>query len=305
LHNFGEKKKEGRLSENPSNSNIAMATKRTPPKPAEPPSVTPEQGINLINRQIEAGVKLGEWLDIPQDQYGAWINTTENYLVKAFGSGSPNITRFHDVGRMFSYPTNAPDSWWEQYRRETLHSKIVHLRSYIELLKTEMELTHPQNAKVLTVVSHTALSRKVFLVHGHHEGARETCARFLEKLELQPIILHEQPNKGRTIIEKFTDYSDVGFAVVLLTADDKGGTKNSSEADLQPRARQNVILELGFFLGKLGRARVCALYGSEVELPSDYSGVLFVPLDNNGEWRFKLCREIKAAGIEIDANKAL
>ena len=101
-------------------------------------------------------------------------------------------------------------------------------------------------------------------------------ARFIEKLGLELIVLHEQPNKGRTIIEKFQDYSNVSYAVVLLTPDDRGGVASSKLEEQQPRARQNVIFELGYFIGKLSRKRVCALYIDGVEIPSDYSGVLFI-----------------------------
>ena len=142
------------------------------------------------------------------------------------------------------------------------------------------------------------------MVHGHDEGARETVARFLEKLQLECVILHEQPNKGRTIIEKFEDYADVAFAVVLLTPDDRGGISTGPFESQRSRARQNVLLELGFFLGALGRSHVCALYVKDVEIPSDYSGVLFLPLDEGGAWRMALLRELIAAGLEVDANSA-
>jgi predicted nucleotide-binding protein len=145
-------------------------------------------------------------------------------------------------------------------------------------------------------------SSKVFVVHGHNHGVKEAVARFLEKLDLDPIILHEKPNAGRTVIEKFSDYADVQFAVVLLTADDEGRGR-STTADLLLRARQNVILELGYFLGKLGRARVCALYEADVEIPSDYKGVLFVELDKSDRWKFDLVRELRAAGFDVDANR--
>lgn len=147
-------------------------------------------------------------------------------------------------------------------------------------------------------------SRKVFVVHGHDEAAKLALARFIEKLDLTPVILHEKPNEGRTIIEKFEDHVDVGFAVVLMTPDDVGALAKEKDK-LKPRARQNVILELGFFLGKLGRKHVCALYKENVEIPSDYKGVLFIPMDKNNGWQLSLAREIKAAGIEIDLNKAI
>lgn len=145
---------------------------------------------------------------------------------------------------------------------------------------------------------------KVFLVHGHDESARETTARFLEKLDLDPVILHEQPSSGRTIIEKVEQYSEVAFAVVLLTPDDVGA-KRGSEPELAPRARQNVILELGYFLGKLGRKHVAALIKDTVEKPSDFDGVVYIQMDAAGAWKLQLAREMKAAGLNVDLNKAV
>jgi len=148
-------------------------------------------------------------------------------------------------------------------------------------------------------------SGRIFVVHGRNDAVREKTARFLERLGLQPIILHEQPNEGRTIIEKFVEYSDVSFAVVLLTGDDRGGLKDHLLEEQKVRARQNVILELGFFLGKLGRRNVCALYEEGVEIPSDYQGVLFVKLDAEGAWQMSLAREMKAAKVPLDMNKVV
>lgn len=143
------------------------------------------------------------------------------------------------------------------------------------------------------------LGRDVFIVHGRDEAAKEKVARFIEKLGLTAIILHEQPNAGRTIIEKFEDYSNVSFAVVLLTPDDMGALKDELNG-ASPRARQNVIFELGYFIGKLGRNRTCALYKEDVEIPSDYQGVLWIPLDPAGAWKLKLAREIKNSGINVN-----
>ncbi|TFZ45586.1 hypothetical protein E5C33_08890 [Stenotrophomonas maltophilia] len=146
-------------------------------------------------------------------------------------------------------------------------------------------------------------TRRVFVVHGHDDGLKETVARYLSRLEMTPVVLHEEPNQGRTIIEKFEQNTSVDFAVVLFTPDDVGYPANSVEQS-RPRARQNVVLELGFFMGALGRHRVCVLYSGEIELPSDYGGVLYIPLDRGGAWRFLLAKEMKAAGINIDLNLA-
>jgi hypothetical protein len=146
-------------------------------------------------------------------------------------------------------------------------------------------------------------TKKVFIVHGHDNALKTAVAHFLSRLGLEPVILHEQPNRGRTIIEKFIDHSDVGFAIVLLTPDDKGALAAEPPDKLRYRARQNVVLELGFFLGRLGRDRVAAIFDSSVEMPSDYTGVLFLPYDDAGMWQYQLAKEIRAAGISVDLNK--
>ena len=146
-------------------------------------------------------------------------------------------------------------------------------------------------------------SRRVFVVHGHRAAVKQEVARTLERLELEPIILHEWADEGRTVIEKLEAYTDVAYAVVLMTGDDMGGPKGSDPASYKLRARQNVLVELGVFLAKLGRSRVAILYEPGVEMPSDYSGVLFKPLDVAGAWRWELAKEIKAAGIPVDLNK--
>jgi predicted nucleotide-binding protein len=147
--------------------------------------------------------------------------------------------------------------------------------------------------------------RKVFIVHGHETGPRESVARFLERLAFEPVILHERPNKGRTIITKFQEEAaDVGFAVVLMTPDDIGGTQGLVAASMAPRARQNVIFELGFFIGVLGPERVAALVKGTVERPSDFDGVVYIDLDDQGAWKLTLARELQAAGFEVDLNNA-
>lgn len=150
-------------------------------------------------------------------------------------------------------------------------------------------------------------SSRVFVVHGHDEEMKQAVARTLEKLGLSPIILHEHADQGRTVIEKFLDYSDVGFAIVLLSPDDLGCEKASHPDGAQPRARQNVILELGFFLGRLGRQHVLALHRQVpgFEMPSDYGGVLFKQYDPAGTWKFELARELKVSGYQVDANVLL
>jgi predicted nucleotide-binding protein len=144
---------------------------------------------------------------------------------------------------------------------------------------------------------------KVFIVHGHDHGVKNTVARFIEKLGLKAIILDEQPNEGRTIIQKLEDHSEADFAIVLFTPDDIGHlAKKPDEA--KPRARQNVVFELGYFMGMLGRKRVALLKTDDgIEIPSDYAGVLYSSLDGSDSWKYELAKEMKSCGMNIDKDK--
>lgn len=140
----------------------------------------------------------------------------------------------------------------------------------------------------------------IFVVHGHDRAALHESVRVLERgTDREVIVLREQANAGRTILEKFEGYAaQASFAVVLLTADDEGGIRSSS--DPRPRGRQNVIFELGFFFGKLGRDRVVVLHEENVEKPSDISGLAYISLDQAGAWKQALARELEAAGISVN-----
>ena len=143
---------------------------------------------------------------------------------------------------------------------------------------------------------------KVFIVHGHDDGAKETVARFVDKLGFKAVILHEQVDSGATIIEKLEKHTDVGFAIVLYTECDIGGVKSKPE-DLKPRARQNVIFEHGLLIGKIGRANVVALVKGDVEIPNDISGVVYKPMDTGGAWKYSIAKEMKSSGYDVDMNK--
>jgi predicted nucleotide-binding protein len=146
--------------------------------------------------------------------------------------------------------------------------------------------------------SQHANNKNIFIVHGHDDVAKVSLAYFLRTLELYPIILHEQANRGRTIVEKFEHHANLAkFAFVLLTLDDVGGQKNGPQT---PRARQNVILELGFFMGVLGRESVCCIYSGDVEIPSDFYGVAYLPYYQKIDECFQdVRRELKDAGYSV------
>jgi predicted nucleotide-binding protein len=196
-----------------------------------------------------------------------------------------------------------------QEESERLRQKVVDRVHRLDSISGRLGLYVPRATSLPAApVSENATSsgqaknNNVFLVHGHDVAAKEAVARFLSTIGLNPIILHEQASGSRTIIEKFEHYADVEFAVVLLTPDDIGYAKNTP-GDARPRARQNVILELGYFAGLLTRARLCALVVDDVEIPSDILGIVYVKMDERQAWRFELARELKSSGFQIDLNK--
>lgn len=140
--------------------------------------------------------------------------------------------------------------------------------------------------------------KKVFIVHGHDNGLKQEVARLVEKQGLEAIILSEQANRGKTIIEKFEEHSDVGAAICLFTGDDYGRTKDAEEDKL--RARQNVVFEAGFFMGKLGRENVVLIANPDIEIPSDLKGFVYT---NEKSWQIDALKELKTIGYAIDLNK--
>lgn len=271
-------------------------------EPEIPRSVDPAKGIELLQRQIKKAEEMLAKRPIVTADRTAWNNTTRDYLIRVFGPKSPNVNAVIHASSDVGLHGNMSDAEWEEHMASLTKNQIKMLRSCIEQLETEIELFKVKVKVVEEVVKVEPISNKVFIVHGHNQGPKEAVARFIEKLGLEAVIIHEKPSKGRTIIEKFSDYSEVHFAIVLLTADDIGKEKGSSE-DFKDRARQNVIFELGYFIGKLSRSRVCALYEEGVEIPSDYQGVIFILLDPKERWKYDIVRELLAAGFDVDANR--
>ena len=146
--------------------------------------------------------------------------------------------------------------------------------------------------------------RKVFISHGHDEEAKMTVAKFVENLGLKVTVLDEPPSSDLTVIENLEKYADdTGFAIALLTPDDVGALKDEADQQLNPRARQNVIFELGYFIGKLNPNRVCLLYKEGVELPSGIRDVTYVPMDRNNDWQLKIKQGMQDAGLPVDMSQ--
>ena len=150
----------------------------------------------------------------------------------------------------------------------------------------------------------TSEGRKVFIVHGNDEEKKEAVAALLAKMELEPVILHEQPGHAMALIEKFEHYGDVVFAIIILTGDDYGYAKGKPE-ESKPRPRQNVVFELGFLIGRFQGQHVCALHEEGLEMPSDYKGAVFIPYDAGGIWKLLVARAMKTANLNVDLNKAV
>jgi predicted nucleotide-binding protein len=163
----------------------------------------------------------------------------------------------------------------------------------------------PENYGAVPNSESSSEASTIFLVHGRDRAARAEVLRFLEQVtDARVIVLAEQPNQGQTLIEKLESHlPGAGYAVVLATADDEGRLRGEESWSL--RSRQNVILELGLAVGKLGRRNVSILFEDGVELPSDYYGVVYTAFDAGGGWKLQLIGELKAAGFEVDANRAL
>jgi len=151
----------------------------------------------------------------------------------------------------------------------------------------------------------TDVSNKVFIVYGHDADAREQLELILRRLKLEPVVLQNLPSGGDTIIEKLERTSDVPYACVLLTPDDEGHAVGKT-TEKKYRARQNVVLEMGMFLAKLGRSRVAILHKGNIELPSDIQGLIYIAFKSRvDEIKEKLAAELQDAGFNINIKDLL
>lgn len=229
---------------------------------------------------------------------------SEMIIPKIFGNDTAYLEKFNKIRYSPMIAFSGMDNSIYQSSFETGKSQLINL---INVMLEDLSLTEVFKTMGSNKTDNNFKSEKIFIVHGHNEEMKQSSARFLEKLDLKPIILHEQPNKGKTIIEKFTEFSEVSFAIILLSGDDVAFGKNENSKKAKLRARQNVILELGYFLGKIGRENVVVLHEilDNFEIPSDYQGVIYIPYDSAGNWRLSVAKELKAVGFEIDGNKLL
>lgn len=260
-----------------------------------------QQGKDLLDQEIRTQADFDE----NRKKYHLWDDYNSEYLKQSFNNELNEYKSSYDqcadwVG--FVGIRTRPESVQEKLANhktkiEKKFDNLEKLYSKTDLLKSSIQ------SDPTSLPSEIELSHNIFIVHGHDDRAKLDVARTVTQIGLNPVILSEQANQGQTVIEKFEFHSNVGFAIIILTCDDLG--KGKSESEEKYRARQNVILEMGYFIGKLGRAKVFPLYESGVELPSDLHGIVYVPLDGAGAWKLKLGQELKTAGYEIDMNKLI
>ena len=228
--------------------------------------------------------------------FEAWEVNVRRFLSKKYGEKSIEYKKFDDTS--FFSGCWGIDTTDEEFHSDCVNSCREGLEITIAILQSYLDDFSDSDTNEGTRPPHN--SKKVFIVHGHDGELKQAVARIIEKQGIEAIILSEQANKGRTIIEKFEDYSNVSGAICLFTADDYGRAKND-ETD-NTRARQNVVLETGYFMGKLGRENVVLLADKGIEMPSDLSGVVYT---DTTSWQFDLLKELSAIGYKVDLNKLL
>ena len=225
-------------------------------------------------------------------------------ILEIFGQYSPEYSnnqyfKFWD-GESF-YDT-ADTDYQNMYEKGLIKGKEIISGLIEEISEKKKYFSNTNKADNKVVVTN---SSKCFIVHGRHVETKVAIARFLEKIGIEPIILHEQANGGRTIIEKFEDHSDVGFSVIILSDDDYGCllTEYNDKNSLKTRARQNVVFEFGYFIGKMGRSRVAAVFKGKIEKPSDLDGIAYIEYDDNDGWKLQLAKELSNAKMQFDKTK--
>jgi predicted nucleotide-binding protein len=267
------------------------------------PTIRPSQAIQLLRQHMEKANNLRAKVDLTHSEYESWRNTLHDILKRSLGYPNDTVASIISAGNCL-YGLGYSD---EMERRTERHEHLDALKDYVEGAIEQLNLnastqdadrTRPQ----ANGDSSSAISENIFIVHGHAEVVKEQTARLISQLQLNPILLSEQGNEGKTVIEKFESHAEsAGYAIVLLTGDDIGAPR-SEPAKLKPRARQNVVLELGYFMAKLSRKNVCILYEKGAEIPTDIVGVVYIELDPAESWKYKVAKELKSAGFNVDLN---
>ena len=309
-----------------------MAKKKVeePVYPAAPLVITKDRFIELLTAQIEKGKELLD-INVPvatfNDPYMGYARRpveSMEYDEAAEKEFSAKFKRWHDRNKeVYRSSFSVPNSiYFHEYEMQQVYRLVYDdtikiykedIARYINQMRADIERVDLMRCEVIDVKEDSTIAKtktevakkkRVFVVHGHDMNVRNEAELLVTQLGFEPVVLFKRPNMGDTIIEKLLrESSEAAFAIVLYTKCDEG--KGVEEADLKPRARQNVVFEHGLMCGLLGRKRVIALVEEGVEIPGDLSGVVYITLDNAQRWQFDVAREMKASGLAVDLNKLL
>lgn len=291
-----------------------MATKRT----SNPPSqramellVTREEAKQRLQDRIDKGMELKsqqvntrEAFEELSNAYSKW-NSFNSELLRRLFTTEEAAKEYDFWGVMVAsmYEPSLAEKIAEIYK--DIDKKIHRIDSIIERLELIPLSSSVTQSEQLTATTSQPKSKKVFVVHGHDDVAKTSLEVFLHEIGLEPVVLHRQADQGLTVIEKFEKHSDVGYAFILLTPDEVAylaseAPKPEVERKTELRARPNVIFEFGYFVGKLGRSKVCCLYTGGVTLPSDVSGMIYKRYEKSvEEVAYSVIKDLKASGYGV------
>ena len=291
-----------------------MARRKSQPPEAKKP-------LELSVSREEAKIKL-----LDRIEKGKALRSENISTQQSLDDAGKNFTKWDDFNNELLKRLFTSEKLYEEYSRWAVGAVMMMRERYLqEKISEHFEEIDEKNHRLDSIVERLELipesglvlkapkettkpskpidRSKIFIVHGHDDSAKLEVACFIEKIGFEPIILHEQASESKTIIEKIEAYSDVGFGVVIYTPCD-AGKKNNDSAELSGRARQNVVFEHGFLIGKLGRSKVCPLVKGSVETPNDISGIVYTSMDS-GSWQLELAKELRAAEYPVDMNKVI
>jgi predicted nucleotide-binding protein len=264
-----------------------------------------ERGQELAARPIRAEAELAA----ARSDFYTWSEYNVELLKRRFTTTEIADEYAHQGG---IFVLGGYDSFSEKiadYNKDVAKSvrRLESIQTRVPLFEEAASVRAEPSRRLRAPRGGAGTAETIFIVHGHNEAVTLAVHGFIRDVtDLDPVILRDEPSMGRTLIEKFEGVGSLAaFAVVLLTADDEGRALGDETLELQKRGRQNVVFEFGYFVGALGRPRTVVLYEPGVELPSDVQGLVYIEHDEPGGWKMLLARELKAAGIAVDANRLL
>lgn len=289
-----------------------MAKRTTKPTPErEPTYLIKSKGkfkeelqerIILGDELLKTNIQTMDDFNKLKKEFSSWHDYNLELLKQSFNEPYNEYRKHYDEvgtwGGIFLGGRTSPAQEVKEFI-DKFNAKVDNLKKLVQ----KTDLLKSSEAEPVNQIDEVEFDKsQVFIVHGHDDLAKVETARFIELLGFKPIILHEQASSGLTIIEKIENYSNVGFGVVLYTPCDIGAMKGN-ETELKYRARQNVVFEHGYLIGKIGRKNVAALVKGNVETPNDISGVVYISMDN--DWKLDLAKELRNSGYPVDMNKVI